>query len=232
MKEIQDRKRLHSFLQTYQLESIFNEALLPHLSLYRFDQGELICSQGELPQFLYVLVKGKIKVYTTSAEGKILIISFKTPIEVIGEIEYIQQIPLINTVEAVSPVYMIGVPYRMLEKYGADYPPLLNFLLGIITRKFYVKSNYLSFNLMHPVEVRLASYLLSVSYDDSGSEIPGQLNSFRLTDVANFIGTSYRHLNRIIQKLCEEGLIERRKGFILVKDKEGLSALANQNIYE
>ncbi|QWU13865.1 cAMP-binding domain of CRP or a regulatory subunit of cAMP-dependent protein kinases [Paenibacillus sophorae] len=232
MKEIQDQKQLHSFLQTYQLETIFNEALMPYLSLYRFDQGELICSQGEPSQVLYVLVKGKIKVYTTSEEGKILIISFKTPTEVIGDIEYIQHIPIINTVEAVSQVNMIGVPYRMLEKYAADYPPLLNFLLHVITRKFYVKSNFLSFNMMHPVEVRLASYLLSVSYDDSDSEIPGQLNSFRLTDVANFIGTSYRHLNRIIQKLCTEGLIERSKGLILVKDKEGLSALANHNIYE
>ncbi|AKG34903.1 Crp/Fnr family transcriptional regulator [Paenibacillus durus] len=232
MKEIPDHKQLDTFLQTYQLETIFNEALLPHLSLYRFDQGELICSQGEPSQILYVLVKGKIKVYTTSEEGKTLIISFKKPIEVIGEIEYFQHIPIIHTVEAVSPVYMVGVPYRMLEKYGSDYPPLLNFLLEVITRKFYVKSNFLNFNMMHPVEVRLASYLLSVSYDDSDSEIPGQLNSFRLIDVANFIGTSYRHLNRIIQKLCTEGLIERSKGFIVVKDKEGLSALANQNIYE
>ncbi len=31
------------------------------------------------------------------------------------------------------------------------------------------------------------------------------------------LGTSYRHLNRVIQQFFQEGLIERYKGFILVE---------------
>lgn len=232
MKEIQDRKLLHSYLQSHQLESTFNEPLIPHLSLYCFDQGELICSQGEPSGQLYVLVKGKIKIYNQSAEGRRLVISFKTPLEVIGDIEYIQGIDIINTVEAVSPVCMIGIHYRWLKQYSSDYSPLLNFLLDIITRKFLIKSNSFSLNLMHPVEVRLASYILSVTYDETNSLFRGQLSTSSLTDVSNLIGTSYRHLNRVIQKLCAQGLIERNKEFIIVKDKDGLSALANYNIYK
>ncbi|MDQ0896813.1 MULTISPECIES: Crp/Fnr family transcriptional regulator [unclassified Paenibacillus] len=232
MKEIQDREQLNRYLHAYQLESTFNEALIPHLSLFIFDQGELICSQGEPSKYLYVLVKGKIKIYTTSAEGRTLVISFKTPLEVIGDIEYIQGIDIINTVEAVSSVCMIGVHQHWLKKYGSDYSPLLQFLLEIITKKFFIKSNSLSFNLMYPVEVRLASYLLSVSFDESDSLFRGQLSTSSLTDAAHLIGTSYRHLNRVIQKFCTEGLIERNKEFILVKDREGLSALASQNIYK
>jgi CRP-like cAMP-binding protein len=231
MKEIKDREQLNHYLHAHQIESIFNEQLIPHLSLYSFDQGELICTQGEASQYLYVLVKGKIKIYTTSAEGKTLILSFKTPLEVIGDIEYVRGIEIINTVEAVSSVCMIGVHHRRLKKYGRDYSPLLQFLLEIITQKFYIKSNYLSFNLMYPVEVRLASYLLSVSFDESDTLFKGQL-SINVKDAANLIGTSYRHLNRVIQQFCTEGLIERNKGFILVKDREGLSALASYNIYK
>ncbi|HEY2420060.1 MAG TPA: helix-turn-helix domain-containing protein [Neobacillus sp.] len=231
MKEMKDRQRLTSYLRANKIESIFNEQLLPHLSLYSFDQGELICSQGESSQYLYVLVKGKIKIFTTSKEGKTLILSFKTPLEVIGDIEYVQGIEIINTVEAVSPVCLIGIHYRWLEKYGKDYSPLLQFLLEIITRKFFIKSNAMSFNLMYPVEVRLASYLLSMSFDEPDPQNKGQL-SISIRDAANFIGTSYRHLNRVINQFCTEDLIERNRGFIVVKDREGLSALAGQNIYE
>ncbi|MCD9025244.1 Crp/Fnr family transcriptional regulator [Cohnella silvisoli] len=219
MKEFQDREQLNHYLHTHRLESIFNEPLLPYLSLYVFDQGELISSQGGLSEYLYVLVKGNIKVYNTSAEGRTLVISFKTPLEVIGEIEYIRGIDFINTVEAVSSVCMIGVHYRWLKKYGSDHSPLLQFLLEIITRKFFIKSNSLSFNLMYPVEVRLASYLLSVS----------QLSTSSLTDAANLIGTSYRHLNRVIHKFCIDGLIERNKEFIVVTDRERLIALAGHD---
>ncbi|AJY73791.1 Crp/Fnr family transcriptional regulator [Paenibacillus beijingensis] len=232
MQEIKERGQLEQYLRAHRIESIFNEQLVPHLSLYAFNQGEVICSQGEAPQYLYILVKGKVKIYTASAEGKTLILSFKTPLEVIGDIEYVQGTPIMNTVEAVSSVCMIGVHHRWLKKYGRDHSPLLQFLLEIVTQKFYIKSNSLSFNLMHPVEVRTASYLLSVSFDASDSQFMGQLSTANLRDAANLIGTSYRHLNRVIRQLCTEGLIERTKGFILVKDREGLSALASLNIYE
>lgn len=231
MKEWKDIAQLKSYLDSYKLESIFNEQLLPHMSLYCFDQGELICSQGDISEYLYLLVEGKVKIYTTSPEGRTLILSFKTPIELIGDIEYVRDIDIINTVEAVSSVCMIGIHHRWLRKYGKNYAPLLQFLLDIITRKFTIKSNSMSFNMMYPVEVRLASYLLSVSFDKSDSHFNGEL-SINIKDAANLIGTSYRHLNRVIGQFCADGMIERSKGSILVKNREGLSALANHNIYE
>lgn len=232
MKVIKDRERLQHYLHAHKIEAIFNEQIMPYLSLYNFEQGEFICSQGEPSQYLYVLVKGKIKIYTTSAEGKTLILSFKTPLEVIGDIEYVQGIDIINTVEAVSSVCMIGVHQSMLKKFAKDYSPFLQFLLDIITKKFYMKSTSLSFNLFYPAEVRLASYLLSVTFDENDSLFKGQLSTSRLTDIANLIGTSYRHLNRIIHRFCTDGLLERTKEFILIKDREGLKSLASRNIYE
>ncbi|WP_138754267.1 Crp/Fnr family transcriptional regulator [Paenibacillus sinopodophylli] len=230
MKEIKEPAQLMHYLQVHQLEPIFHKPLLPHLSLCSFEQGEQICTQGAASQYLYVLVKGKIKIFNTSAEGRTLVISFKTPLEVIGDIEYIRGIEMINTVEAVSPVIMIGVHYRSLNTYSHDYTPLLHFLLDIITKKFFIKSSAMSMNLMYPVEIRLASYLLSVSYDETDKDFKGQLRTGSLTDTANLIGTSYRHLNRVIQKFCAEGLVERSKAGIFIKDKERLSALVSQPI--
>jgi CRP-like cAMP-binding protein len=231
MKEIKDIELLKSYLYSYKLEKIFNDQIIPHLSLYYFDQGELICSQGDPSEHLYLLVEGKVKIYTTSPEGKTLILSFKNPLELIGDIEYVRDIDIINTVEAVSSVCMIGVHHRWLRKYGKDYAPLLQFLLDIITRKFTIKSQSMSFNMMYPVEVRLASYLLSVSFDQSDTNFNGHV-SINIKDAANLIGTSYRHLNRVIGQFCAEGIIERCNGSILVKDRKGLSVLANHNIYE
>ena len=225
MMEINDRGKLEFFIKMHQIDAIFTEQLLPHLLLYSFDKGELICSQGDPSQYLYILVEGKLKIYTNSPEGKTLILSFKTPLEVIGDLEYVQGIDFINTVEAVSSVIMIGVHHRWLKQYGHDHAPLLNFLLEIITKKFHLKNKSMSFNIMYPVEVRLASYLLSVSVEESELVIS-------IKDAANLIGTSYRHLNRVITQFGEEGLIERNRGFILVKDLEGLRKLAGGNIYE
>ncbi|MWV42898.1 cyclic nucleotide-binding domain-containing protein [Paenibacillus sp. HJL G12] len=232
MKELKDPKQLAEYMKDHQLEAIFNEPLISHMCLFSYEKGELICSQGQPAQYLYVLVKGKIKVYNTSTEGKTLIISFKNALEMIGDIEYIQGADFINTVEAVTPVSMIGIHHQWLDAYGKDHMPLLKFLLKIITGKFYMKSNALSFNLMYPVEVRLASYILSVSFDPSDVLFRGQLSTSELRDAANLIGTSYRHLNRVILQLCNEGILERGKGYIHVRDRDRLTDIAGHSIYE
>ncbi|WP_199614827.1 cyclic nucleotide-binding domain-containing protein [Paenibacillus alkalitolerans] len=232
MKMIHDQELMKYYLNSHQLLDIFPEAVIPHFSLCRFDPGELICSQGEAAQYLYVLVKGKVKIYTTSTEGKTLVLSFRTPLEVIGDIEYIRRINFLNTVEAVSSVDMIFVHHRWLDKYGTNHSPMLRFLLDIITKKFCMKSDYLTFNLLYPVEVRLASYLLSMCFDEANTLVNGQINAESLKDAANLLGISQRHLNRVIRQFCAQGLIERNKSGIMIKSREGIHALASQNIYE
>lgn len=229
MKELE---QIDYYLQAHKIESLFSEGILPYLSLFEFEKGEKICSQGEASQYLYFLVKGKVKIFTTSEEGKVLILAFKTPLEVIGDIEYVQEIDIINTVEAVSPVVMIGVRQSVLRNHLHEHAPFLQFLLKIITRKFYIKSQFMRHNILYPVETRLASYLVSVAYDENEALINGKVSASNLTDIANLIGTSYRHLNRVIKEFCFKGLIERDKGNILIKDLESLKLVAKENLYE
>jgi len=39
MKELKDNELLNHYLQVHKIESIFNEQLTSHLTLYSFDQG-------------------------------------------------------------------------------------------------------------------------------------------------------------------------------------------------
>jgi CRP-like cAMP-binding protein len=230
MKEIMDMERINPYISYFELEDVFPQSLRQHLTLYRFEPEEALCLQGEEPQFLFLLVQGKVKVYTTSTEGKTLLINFTTPLGVIGEIECLKGRENLNTVTAVSPVEAIGIHKRWLSQYGEE-ASFLRFLLDMVTEKFYIKSISLSSSLLYPVEVRLASYLLSVSYRDE-NELYARIRMWNMKDTANLIGTSYRHLNRVLQSFCSAGLVERRRGTLLVIDRTGLTALAGQNIYE
>ncbi len=225
MQEIQDQKQLQAYLQQYRIEDVFHERLLPHLGLYRFEPGEVLCAQGERSEILYVLVKGTTKTSLTSPEGKTLVLSFKTPPEMIGDIEYVERVELMNTVEAVTPVEVLGIRYQWLYQYGQDHAPFLRFILNIITYKFRVKSESMSFNLMYPVEIRLASYLLSVTTSEHNMLLTGDPADYNLTDIANLIGTSYRHLNRVISQFSEDGLLERTRGKLVILNREGLEKL-------
>ena len=86
----------------------------------------------------------------------------------------------------------------------------------------------LALNLFYPVEVRLASYLLSMTPNDQtlGSTVD------QLTDIADLIGTSYRHVNRTLRRFVEAGLIERNRRVITLVDREGLLEIVGESIYE
>ncbi|MGQ8875187.1 Crp/Fnr family transcriptional regulator [Paenibacillus sp. TSA_86.1] len=232
MEEIHHPQQIMDYLKQYQLEAVFHEHLRPHMTICQFEKCELICREGEASEYLYVLVEGKIKIFTTSPQDKTLVLCFKTPLEVVGDIEYVRESNIVNTVQAVSPVVMLRIHYRWLTELASDYAPLLQFLLKIISHKFYIDSNFSNFNLMYPVEIRLASYLLSISTDEGNTVLHEELDAFNLTDIANLIGTSYRHLNRVIQKLCADGYIERHQGLIRIKNRAGLRNIAGHNIYE
>ena len=232
MKETQAPEIVEEYMQSHKVERLFTDEIIPFLRIFEFEKGEQICSQGEPVEYLYILVKGKLKIFTTSEEGKTLILSFKTPIEVIGDIEYVQEIDTINTVEAVSPVVMIGVRQYFVRKFLKNHSPFLQFLLEIITRKFYIKSQFMRHNILYPVETRLASYLVSVAYDENEALVNGKVSTSNLTDIANLIGTSYRHLNRIIKDFCIKGLVERDHGALVIKDLAGLKSLAKEDLYE
>lgn len=77
MKEIHDAELMQDFLLSNQINSVFPDEVKPYLVLYHFDHGDIICTQGEPAEMLYVLVEGKIKIFTTSAEGKALVLSSK-----------------------------------------------------------------------------------------------------------------------------------------------------------
>ncbi|HZG58708.1 Crp/Fnr family transcriptional regulator [Paenibacillus sp.] len=217
--------RVKRALEAHGLDAVFPEPLLPHFAPVDLAPGALVCAQGDAAGALYVIVEGKVKVYHHSAEGRTLVVSFCSALEVIGDIEFVRGLDFINTVEAVTPVRMLAIEHRWLRLYGDDHAPLLRFLLDIVTKKFATKSNSLSFQLLHPVEVRLASYLLAAA-EEAGPASEGRLPASALADAASFIGTSHRHLNRVVRKLCEAGWIERSRECVIVKNKEALRALS------
>jgi CRP-like cAMP-binding protein len=232
MKIMKDQSGVADYLDQFDLNPIFSEELKGKLSLYHFQQGEILCSKGDEIHHMYFLVKGKVKIFTTTPEGKTLIVRFKTPLAVIGDVEYVKGTEVFNTVEAVSDGVVMGIPFDDLRTMETNQVPFLQFLLEIVTEKFYTESHATNFNMLYPVEVRLASYLLSLSSEGEGTMFHKEMQTSKVTEIADLIGTSYRHLNRVIKKLSNEEIIQRKKGILHIKDLPRLRERADGNIYE
>ncbi|MEH7435351.1 Crp/Fnr family transcriptional regulator, partial [Bacillus thuringiensis] len=109
---------------------------------------------------------------------------------------------------------------------------LMNFLFQNMANTLKIATDFTALNLLYPVEVRVASYLLSISTDSTGNIYREDIDSTSVSSIADFIGVSYRHVIRILQKFYKEQMIEKKKGTILIKDVSKMKEIARNNIYE
>ena len=232
MHIIDDKSVIKPYLNQPHLKEFFCSFDLNKIQLRSYTKGESMIVAGEPVQNIFFLVEGKVKIFTVTPEDKRLIIRFAKAPVTLGDIEFANEEAAVNFVEASTDCLALCISYKNVKETIGDKPDFLYYLLQSIAQKFRAKTSFTSFMVLHPVEVRFASYLLSISTDSKGTLFREEMKNSSLLDIADMIGTSYRHLNRVIQKLCEQKIIEKVNGAIHIKKIEELRELAKENIYE
>lgn len=232
MKDIVNENLLNKFVSKYDLDQIFGKSVLNEMKLFQFDNGEVVCRNGEILDRLFILVEGKLKISISLPNGKSLLLRFNNPLALIGDVEFINHSEVRSNVETVNRSLLIGISNRILHETPSSNSAFLKFLLRNVSYKLYTFSNFSSLNLLFPVENRFASYLISTLSPDDVSSFANEIKTSKLTEIAELLGTSYRHLNRVVNKFSSEDIIERKKGRLHVKDVEKLKLLAKGSIYE
>jgi CRP-like cAMP-binding protein len=148
----------------------------------------------------------------------------------VGDLELVNGKEANNTVQSVNRSLLFAISYRIIQNTYAENPKFLHFMLSQVTHKLYTFSNLSSLNMLYPVESRFASYVLStVDQDTAASE---EIQTSKLTELADLLGTSYRHLNRVIQDLCRRDIIRKVRRKIVIQNVEELREIAGGNVYE
>lgn len=230
MNIISNRKLLNSYVEKYNLNQIFDAELIENLQLFCFDKGEIIFNKGIDLDYMYFLVKGKIKIYILQDNGKLLLIRLNEPPNILGDIELLTDYQTQCHVESLDESLFICAKMSRIRETACNNVTFLQFIVKNLSSKLYTISNSASINVLYPLENRLASFILSLCKEDLAvnSKVPIP----KLTEVATLLGTSYRHLNRIISQFIEKNIIEKRKGVIIIKDFSELEKLSCGNIYE
>lgn len=220
------------YLKVYNIFDVFSKMNIEHFQVNHFKKGTNICDKDDEINRLYFVVKGKVKVYTITPEGKKLILRFINPLAIVGDIELIQNSKAHNVVEGCSDVETISISFEVIRKTMLHDPIFMSFLLENIASTLKISTGFTALNLLYPVEVRVASYLLSISTDSTGKVYKEDIDSVSISSIADFIGVSYRHVIRVLQKFYKENLIEKKNGAILIKDFFRMKEIAKNNIYE
>jgi CRP-like cAMP-binding protein len=230
MKLIKKKEELlKHYIEKYKLEIIDDLGIINQLQLVEFEKDEYIYEMSESVDYFYFFVKGKAKVYTMMENGKRLLLRFYRPLMVIGDLEFANNDMnhASTNIKTLSKVHCIRVSMAILRKKYSDDAQFIKFINHSLAEKLESLSISSSINLLYPLENRLASYLM---YLYSGPEEKVVLID-QLADIAELLGTSYRHLLRIFKLFSNREFITRERNKITIIDEDSLQKLAG-NLYQ
>ena len=197
-------KLLEYYIEKYDLEIIKHADLSKYVKLFVFNKNEYIYQMDQEVDFFYFFVSGKAKVFTMVENGKVLLLRFYEPLMIIGDMEFANSSYnyASTNIMALSEVHCIGIPIKILEEKYENDIKVLKFINNSLAEKLKDLSIASSINLLYPLENRLASYLVYLVNEDSNEIVLTD----KLTDISELLGTSYRHLLRVIKEFQDDKL--------------------------
>lgn len=231
MRRIKDIESLKGAVSRNGLDLIFHPHVIESMELRVYADKEIVCTIGDKLDGLFVLVTGRLKIYTLLPNGKTRLLRFAKPPALIGDVEWMAEYPVRNIVEAVGECRLIAVNRELLLEKEMNNPSFLRFMIQNLSQKLFTLGNASAMNQLYPVENRFASYLLSLLPEENGVDHSEEIRTSTLVETAEMLGTSYRHLNRVINRLVGDGVLERKRGRLILLDEQRLRELANNNLY-
>jgi CRP-like cAMP-binding protein len=173
----------------------------------RAKKGRVIYREDSFSKGLYILKKGKVKIYRTTRSGSEQILYIYSAGEMIGfrPLLYDGKHPVSAAALEECSYYLI---HREQFLTAVDQSPeLARALLAQVSREFSVWVNLISVFAQQPVKSRVALGLLIFDRKYRIKGKPGEINLSR-DDFAAFIGTAKETLVRVLKEFKEDRIVE------------------------
>lgn len=210
-----------------------DEALLRHYGLaevdparlrhVEYEKGEYLVRFGDALQQLLILTQGRAKVMLSLPSGQAVLAGIYDSRGILGDIELFTGTAMSTHVVAAGPVACIAIPAALWQGTLQNSPPFLRYIAGSLAHKLDRSSANSAVNLLMPLEARLCAYISMTAQ--------GGVFAANLTEVADLLGSSYRHLMRVLKALCDGGVLGRQKGGYRVLDAAELKNRAGDTAF-
>lgn len=172
---------------------------IAHLEFYQ--KGEKMIHYDQGTDQLYVLLEGKAKIYMIHEDGKQSIVHFLHSGELIGELTLLGVEEQTKDVVAQTPCLCLAIPLKEHQEALLNDVVFLQQLSVYLAEKLLKRTNRFSEGLNYPLINRLAAFILYTEHDHYYHE--------KHTEVAEYLGVSYRHLLHTFQQLRSRGLLQK-----------------------
>ena len=212
------------------IEDIGRQDVLKELSTNRnvntYKKKQVVYSEGNHPNRLFYVQKGKIKLFKSNEDGKDLTIGL------FGQGEYFGYMPLLDhsvykeTAEAMEDSEIAIIPREEFDDLIKENPIVMKKFIQILAGNISEKENQLLGLAYNSLRKRVADALLMLQKKFSDGSTPFSIHISR-EDLADIAGTATESLIRTLSDFKAEKLIDIKDGNIVLTNEKKLASLFN-----
>ena len=207
------------------------DALAGALNRRHCARGELILHQGDPGDSLYIVVSGRVRIYTLSPEGHELSVWLCDEGDFFGEMALLSDEPRSANAEAMVPTEVLVLSRGAFRDYLLAHPWAAIHAIETLSRRLRRTTESAGGLVCRSVTQRIARTLVELAgrygvpdADAAGCGLRIELDISQEA-IATLAGTTRESANRALSTLRDQGLIELDRGYIRILQPAALEAM-------
>jgi len=193
------------------------------------DGGE-IYFQSHKPTGIFVVCKGRVKVFSTDTQGQQMISWIRRPGDLAGHIAFFSGNPYCCNATAMGDTIVSFLSEKALHDLLAAYPKNYKLFLRKLAEETHCLQTKLIDAAYQPAKGKVATALLNaISFKSRDTNAPA-IYGLKRTEIAEITGLALETVVRILAEFEKKNLITRETKSIKILDHAGLSKIADPHI--
>ena len=202
--------------------------LLKAGKVHTYARRDVLVQEGDVADSFHIMLDGRAAVRVTTPAGETAIVNILGPDDHFGEVSLLGRADPRRTasIVALEPVRTLSIPATVFRDLRERNPRLEQLVSGILARRVDELSAQVLEAMYVSLERRVVRRLCALAdiYTTTSGDVTVPLTQDELSQL---VGGARPSVNQALRRLVDEGLIEVRRGRILVHDRARLARLAD-----
>ena len=184
-----------------------------------YKKGDMLCSQGQKSDTLFIINEGQVKISKLTKEGKEQIVHIFTSGDFFGELSLFSSDEIYNfNVYAISDVKICTLTKQDMDKIIMSNPEISIKLLQVISKRLAQTENLAQNLATNDAEIRVAFMLLEFGEKYGVTTNQGlQINlPINREEMANYVGVTRETISRKLSIFEESGIISLKGNKVVI----------------
>src|SRR5688572_5063057 len=200
------------------------ERLIPLLTERNFKPRQVLFQAGDPPERVYLLLKGRVKIYQVAENGKEIILDVVGKGGVVGDMAIVEDGERTACASAIDETVAVSISWEDFSHLLQQSPKLGFAMMELMARRLAGMQRSFMNLVSKPVSARLADMLLSRS--EGGTVRLGLTHQ----ELAQTIGTSRETVTALLSRFVTLGAVTPVPDGFFVADEDLLDAIAHGEI--